>query len=147
MDTNVVSETRRAEAGRADRNVVAWMSAAAKAALHLSVITIMELEMGTLSLGRRDPRQAAILRAWLDTRVLPAFDGRLLPVSLAIAQRCTRLHVPNPQPERDALIAATQTRGRLTAPYPAFGRAVASAATASAVAADSVQPRCPWPVL
>ena len=62
--------------------------------------------MGTLSLGRRDPRQAAILRAWLDTRVLPAFDGCLLPVSLAIAQRCARLHVPDPQPERDALIAA-----------------------------------------
>ena len=107
LDTNVVSETRGAEAGRADRNVIAWMSAVPKAALHLSVITIMELERGTLLVGRRDPRQAAILRAWLDTRVIPAFDGRLLPVTLAVAQLCARLHVPDPQPERDALIAAT----------------------------------------
>ena len=83
------------------------MSAAPEGALYMSVISIMELEVGTLSLNRRDPQQAAILRAWLDLRVLRAFAGRLLPVTLAVAQRCARLHVPDPQPERDALIAAT----------------------------------------
>ncbi len=107
MDTNVVSETRKAEAGRANRNVVAWMSAAPKATLYLSVITIMELEMGILSINRRDPQQAAILRGWLETRVLQAFADRLLPVTLAVAKQCARLHVPDPQPERDAMIAAT----------------------------------------
>ena len=63
--------------------------------------------MGTLSLNRRDPQQAAILRAWLDTRVLQAFADRLLPVNLAVAKQCARLHVPDPQAERDAMIAAT----------------------------------------
>jgi predicted nucleic acid-binding protein len=47
------------------------------------------------------------LRSWLDTRVLPAFDGRIFPVDTAVAQRCARLHVPDPRSERDALIAAT----------------------------------------
>jgi toxin FitB len=30
-----------------------------------------------------------------------------LPVDTAVAQRCARLHVPDPRAERDALIAAT----------------------------------------
>jgi predicted nucleic acid-binding protein len=47
------------------------------------------------------------LRTWLDQRVLPAFKGRILPVDLATAQRCARLHVPDPRPMRDSLIAAT----------------------------------------
>jgi predicted nucleic acid-binding protein len=48
-----------------------------------------------------------VLRTWLDTLVLPEFDGRTLPVDTAVAQRCSRLHVPDPRAERDALIAAT----------------------------------------
>ena len=48
-----------------------------------------------------------MLRAWLDLRVLPAYEGRVLPIDTAVAQECARLHVPNRQPERDALIAAT----------------------------------------
>jgi len=37
----------------------------------------------------------------------PAFSGRVLVVDSAVALRCTRLHVPDPKSERDALIAAT----------------------------------------
>ncbi len=33
--------------------------------------------------------------------------GRVLSVHIAVAQRCAKLHVPDPKPERDALIAAT----------------------------------------
>jgi predicted nucleic acid-binding protein len=75
--------------------------------MFLSAITILELETGILQIERRDPRQGAILRAWLDGHVLPAFDGRILAVDIAVAQRCARLHVPNPRSHRDALIAAT----------------------------------------
>jgi toxin FitB len=39
--------------------------------------------------------------------VLPAFAGRILTVDTAVAQRSARLHVPNPRPVRDGLIAAT----------------------------------------
>jgi predicted nucleic acid-binding protein len=107
LDTNIISELRKAKAGKADKNVTSWAESVSATTLFLSAITILELETGILQIERRDPRQGAILRAWLDGHVLPAFDGRILAVDIAVAQRCARLHVPNPRSHRDALIAAT----------------------------------------
>jgi hypothetical protein len=107
LDTNVVSELRKARAGRADENVVAWAAEAPAASLFLSVITIQELEIGILLAERRDPPQGSILRTWLEDHVLPAFADRILPVDVPIARRSAVLHVPDPRPVRDALIAAT----------------------------------------
>ena len=107
LDTNIVSELRKAKAGKADKNVKAWADSVSAASLFLSAITILELETGILLVERRDPTQGAILRAWLDGHVLPAFSGRILAVDTAVAQRCARLHVPDPRADRDALIAAT----------------------------------------
>jgi toxin FitB len=107
LDTNVVSELRKAKAGKADRNVAAWAAGVPADALFLSAITILELETGVLLVQRRDPKQGALLRVWLDQHVLPAFSGRVLPVDTAVAQRCAALHVPDPRSDRDALIAAT----------------------------------------
>jgi predicted nucleic acid-binding protein len=107
LDSNVVSELRKARAGKADKNVAAWASGVAATSLFLSVITILEIETGILLVERRDPAQAAVLRAWLEGYVLAAFSQRILPVETVVAQRCARLHVPDPQSDRDALIAAT----------------------------------------
>jgi predicted nucleic acid-binding protein len=107
LDTNVVSELRKAKAGKADKNVTAWAASVSLGGLFLSVITILELETGVLLVERRDPAQGAMLRAWLDSHVLPAFAGRILAVDLAVAQRCARLQVPDRLADRDALIAAT----------------------------------------
>jgi toxin FitB len=107
LDTNVVSELRKAKAGKADANVTAWASGVPYGSLFISAITVLELEMGVLLVERRDHDQGAILREWLDKHVLPAFHDRILPIDLAVAQRCARLHVPDPRAERDALIAAT----------------------------------------
>jgi predicted nucleic acid-binding protein len=107
LDTNVVSELRKIGSGKADPHVARWADSVDAGSLHLSAITILELELGILQIERRDPRQAALLRTWLETRVLPAFDGRIFPVDTIVAQRCARLHVPDPRAERDALIAAT----------------------------------------
>ncbi len=70
-------------------------------------ITIMELELGVLQMERRDPIQGALLRAWMDHRVLPEFADRILPVDKAVALRCAPLHTPDPRSERDGFIAAT----------------------------------------
>ena len=107
LDTNVVSELRKVRFGKADANVAAWAQAVDAAALFVSAITILELELGVLLIERKDAVQGAMLRAWLDLRVLPEFAGRTLPVDGAVAQRCARLHVPDKRGERDALIAAT----------------------------------------
>jgi predicted nucleic acid-binding protein len=112
LDTNVLSELRRRD--RTDSRVAAWADGLQPSDLFLSVITILEIEAGTLMLQRRDEAQGTMLRAWIDRKVLPAFTGRILAVDTAVAQRCARLHMPNPRAERDALIAATALVHRLT---------------------------------
>jgi predicted nucleic acid-binding protein len=56
---------------------------------------------------RRDAIKGAIFRTWLNSHVLPAFEGRILPVDLAVTLQSAKLHVPVPHPVRDGLIAAT----------------------------------------
>lgn len=113
LDTNVVSEIRKIGSGKADAGVAAWAEATDPAVLYLSVITVLELERGILQKKRKDPKQAAVLKRWLHENVLPAFDGRILPVTTEIALSCAALHIPNPQPANDALIAATALQHKL----------------------------------
>jgi len=87
--------------------VARWAKTVSAGSLFLSVIVVQELEIGTLLAERRDPSQGAILRAWLNGYVLPAFSGRILPVDMLVALRSAALNVPDPRPVRDGLIAAT----------------------------------------
>ncbi len=107
LDTNVVSELRKVRTGKANANVAVWSESVDAAQLYVSAITILELELGVLSIERKDAAQGALLRAWLEQHVLPEFQERTLPIDIAVAQRCARLHVPDKRSERDALIAAT----------------------------------------
>lgn len=105
LDTNIISELRKGE--KANSGVTSWAKALSSSALFLSVVTILELEMGVLQKEKHDASQGALLRHWLESHVLPTFVDRILPIDLHVARRCATLHVPNPQSERDALIAAT----------------------------------------
>ncbi|MFY9294872.1 MAG: type II toxin-antitoxin system VapC family toxin [Methylorubrum rhodinum] len=107
LDTNVVSELRKVGDGKADANVVRWLSNEDASRFYLSAITLMELELGIQLVERRDRPQGARLRAWFDNQVLPEFSDRILPVDGIVALRCAGLHVPDPRAERDAYIAAT----------------------------------------
>jgi len=107
LDTNVVSELRKAKTGKINPTVKAWADNVATTELFLSVVTLLELEMGIGLIARRDTAQAALLRQWFDRQVIPAFQGRILAVDVDVALRCGQLHVPDPRSERDALIAAT----------------------------------------
>lgn len=107
LDTNVVSELRKAGDGRADANVVRWLSGEDANDFYLSAMTVMELDLGIRLMERRDPVQGARLRTWMDRYILHEFAARVLPVDTAVALCCAGLHVPDPRPERDALIAAT----------------------------------------
>ncbi len=114
LDTNVVSELRKARSGKADEKVTAWAKEVPVPSLFVSVITLQEIEIGVLLCERRDPRQGALLRSWLEEHVLPAFAERILPVDTPVARRSAALHVPDPRPVRDALIAATAVVRGLT---------------------------------
>lgn len=112
LDTNVISELRRPR--RADPNVLAWATSVHPDDLFLSSITILEIEIGVLTIARLDPAQARIFRTWLEDIILPSFRGRILAVDVDVARRCAELHVPDRRADRDALIAATALAHRLT---------------------------------
>jgi len=107
LDINVISELRKIRLGRADKNVAQWADRVEAVELYISAITVQELEIGVLLAERRDPLQGSVLRKWMNEHVLPAFTGRVLAVDTAVALRSAKLHVPDPRPVRDCLIAAT----------------------------------------
>ena len=92
LDTNVVSELRKAGTGKADVNVVAWAAKVPAPSLFLSAISIMELTTGILLIERRDAVQGRVLRTWLEQNVLPAFEDRIFAIDTAVALRCAALH-------------------------------------------------------
>ncbi len=107
IDTNVLSEFRKAGTDRMDLAVKAWFDEVPEEQTFISVISIMELERWVLLKARHDPAQAGIIRRWLQSRILPRYARRLLSVDRAVAQKTAALHVPDPRPHPDALIAGT----------------------------------------
>lgn len=106
LDTNVVSELRKPPRSQ-DAHVRAWARSLRPSRAFISVVSVLEIEIGIGRLERRDPVQAAALRGWLEGDLLPGFAGRLLSVDLDVVRSAARFHVPDPKPERDALLAAT----------------------------------------
>lgn len=107
LDTNVLSELRKIRSNKAHPAVARWANTVNASDLYLSVVTVQELEIGILLTERRDAATGLVLRRWMNQQVLPTFGSRILPVTTAIALQSAALHVPNPHPVRDGLIAAT----------------------------------------
>ncbi len=104
LDTDVVFELRNAKAGVTDPGLAAWAAKAARSSLFISALTLLELETAVARTERKDKAKAATLRDWLENRVVPAFEGRILPIDAAVVRR--RGHVALTD-SRDALLAAT----------------------------------------
>lgn len=104
LDTNVISELARR---RPSPGVVAWIEAAPDSSLHLSVLTIGEIRKG-VELLPPDARRER-LRVWLEHELPGWFAHRILPVSLAVAERWGRLlgSLGRPAAAIDSLLAAT----------------------------------------
>lgn len=110
LDTNVISDARL----KRSTALMAWLRAQELRELAISVITLLELERGVRRRERTDPEGALPLRLWLDADVRPIVGGSLLPVDERTAITAAALHVPDPLPEMDALIAATAMVHELT---------------------------------
>jgi toxin FitB len=114
LDTNVVSEWTK---NKPNAGAVAWLSEIDEDEVYLSVVTFAELRRGIerLPMGRR----RKLLNEWLVEELYPRFDGRILPIDAAIAdkwgvivaQRDSRGH---PIGAIDALLAATAEVHSLT---------------------------------
>ncbi len=107
LDTNVISELRKAKQNKANPAVVDWASGIPSQQLYLSTITILEIDIGILAVERKDARQGSALRHWLEQQIIPAFEHRILDITLPVCRYCALLHVPNRRSDRDAFIAAT----------------------------------------
>lgn len=107
LDTNVISELRKAHNGKAAPQVINWAHSVNAGDLCVSVISLMELELGIALVERKDKVQAQALRTWFEQQVLPEFSQRTLDINTEVALCCAKLHVPDKRSERDALIAAT----------------------------------------
>lgn len=114
LDTNVLSDARKHKAGKANKGVIRFMTDTPLTETFISVITVMEIKQGALLLERKDPKQANVYDDWLQSEILPTFDGRIIPVTTDIALCCADFHVPDKSPANDALIAATARIYRLT---------------------------------
>ena len=106
LDTNVVSELRKKQSGRANPHVIQWAETVATAQLYLSAVTIFEIEMGIQKVSLRGD-QSERLRIWLADHVMTAFAGRILSIDQHVAMLFAKMMVPTTRPYRDALIAAT----------------------------------------
>jgi predicted nucleic acid-binding protein len=107
LDSNVVSELRKASAGRANPGVVAWAASVPAESLFISAITVLELEKGVHLKAHHDPVAGSVLRRWLDEKVYPAFQGRILSIDTDVARKNGSYHTPDPKPLGDSLIAAS----------------------------------------
>jgi toxin FitB len=114
LDTNVLSELRKP---KHDQRVAAFVSAQPLPMLFVSVVTLAELRYGIERLD--DPARRAEFLAWLNTRVRPLFDGRVLAVSedvmvtwRMLVERGKRMNHTFSQP--DLIIAATALNHGLT---------------------------------
>ena len=104
IDTNVWSELQKRE--RTHLGVQHWYVGVDQEELYLSVLVVGEVRRGIERLRRRDSPQAERLEQRLG-QLQAAMKGRILPVSLSIAERWGRINVPDPLPVIDGLLAAT----------------------------------------
>lgn len=104
LDTNVLSETRKR---RRNDGVTEWISSTPPERLHLSCLTVGEIERGITRVRERgDHHQVALFSTWLDD-VIETFGNRIVPITVEIAREWGAQSVRQPVPVPDALIAAT----------------------------------------
>ncbi len=111
LDTGIVLELRKAKATDSDAGLAAWAAALPRQKLFISALNLLEIENAAARLARRDRAAGLVVREWIDNRVMPAFEGRVLPVDAAVVRRRAQLPYAN---TRDGLLAATALEHGLT---------------------------------
>lgn len=105
LDSNVVSEMRSKT--RCDSRVRAWEQGTPLGSCWISVIVLLEIRKGVELMRKRDKAFAKSLETWLEERVIPAFEGRILSVTPAVAHRSGRIAAMRTRGLADCVIAAT----------------------------------------
>ena len=110
LDTDVLSSLR---AKRRDPRVVRWLDSKRSSDLHLSVVSIAEIECQIKRESESDDGAAHELAAWLD-RLVNLHRGCIIDVDLGIAKHWGRLSTEVGYEGADLLVAATALERGLT---------------------------------
>ena len=114
LDTNIISELKKLDSGKIHPQVQRWAYSINLMQTKVSVVSIIEIRTGILSLARKGQAQAASFDNWFTNRLLPAYRTRTLSVDTEVALICAQLHIPTKRPINDAYIAATAIAHNLT---------------------------------
>ena len=104
LDTDVIWALRGHDAGRSDESLFEWTGNQMPGTLFASAITMIEFENGTRLLERKDKPVAAAIRRWIETRLRPAFEGRIIAIDDAVVRSWSHLGYSD---FRDGILAAT----------------------------------------
>lgn len=109
LDTNVVSELRKPKPHGA---VLQWLQEVADADLHISAVTIGEIQAGIELTREQDEAKAAEIEQWLE---LVSGSYSVIPMDAGAFRVWARLmHRASDTLYEDAMIAATATVHKLT---------------------------------
>ena len=109
LDTNVISELRKP---RPHGGVVTWLESLQDADIHLSAVTLGEIQAGVELTREQDAAKAVEIEAWLE---LVAQSYNVLPMDAATFRTWARLmHRRSDTLYEDAMIAATASVHKLT---------------------------------
>lgn len=109
LDTNIVSELRKV---RPHGAVVNWLKSIADEDLHLSVVTLAEIQAGIEITREQDSQKAADIEVWLD-QVASTYN--ILDMDAVVFRLwATLMHRQSNTVYEDAMIAATAIKHKLT---------------------------------
>jgi len=104
LDTDVIWALRSHDPGRSNERLFEWAANQMPSTLFASAITMIEFENGTRLLERKDKPAAAAIRKWIEARLRPAFEGRIIAIDDAVARSWSHLGYSD---FRDGILAAT----------------------------------------
>jgi predicted nucleic acid-binding protein len=104
LDTDVIWALRGRDPDHADERLFEWAANQMSSTLFVSAITIMEFESGARLLERKDKLAASAIRKWFETRLRPAFEGRIIAIDDAVVRGWSHLGYSD---FRDGILAAT----------------------------------------
>ena len=104
LDAEVALDLRHAHIDGDAAALAAWAQRTSRQAMFLSALTLVEFDNAAALAGRQSKAAGAAWRGWIDNRLLPAFEGRILPVDVAVARRRAALAFDR---DREGLLAAT----------------------------------------
>lgn len=111
VDAAVLVDLRHARPDGEDAVLAGWAQRTSRQSMFLSALSLVELENAAALAAKQGKAAGAAWRDWIDGQLLPALEGRVLPVDLAVARRRAALPFDR---DRDALLAATALEHGLT---------------------------------